>query len=54
MDKTYKSWQMVDRDDGHSWVSWSNVDFDGWLWERGVDGWVDRDGIVWVGGATRE
>ena len=44
---------MVDRDDGASLADALGVDLDGRLRERRVDV-VNRDGVVRVGGATRQ
>jgi hypothetical protein len=42
---------MIDRNDRHPRVTLTDLDLDGRFGERGVDGRVDRDRVVRVGGA---
>lgn len=44
---------MVDGDDCHPGVTFTDLDLDGRFGERGVYGRVDGDRVVRVGGATK-
>jgi hypothetical protein len=50
--RTYQSRKMIDSDNGHPGVTLTDINLNGGLGEGGVDGRVDRDRVVGVGGAA--